>query len=105
MDLHHLLLAGLPAHSALPLITEVRCEDRQVRFVPIQEVTIYSITSSACASRVEGTVRPSASAALRLMTSSNLVGCSTGSSAGFAPFNILSTKVATRRKRSTKLAP
>ena len=25
MDLHHLLLAGLPAHSALPLIADVRC--------------------------------------------------------------------------------
>jgi hypothetical protein len=30
-------------------------------------------------------VRPSALAVLRLMTRSNLVGCSTGSSAGFAP--------------------
>jgi hypothetical protein len=27
-------------------------------------------------------------AALRLMTSSNFVGCSTGNSAGFAPFRI-----------------
>ena len=32
-----------------------------------------------------GTSRPSAFAALRLMTSSNLVGCSTGRSPGFAP--------------------
>src|SRR5215813_9311942 len=38
----------------------------------------HSITSSASASRVGGTVRPSALAVLRLMASSNLTGCSTG---------------------------
>ncbi len=37
-----------------------------------------------------GIVRPRALAVLRLMTSSNLVGCSTGRSAGFAPLKILS---------------
>src|SRR5262249_59187563 len=51
----------------------------------------HSITSSAVASSVRGTVRPSALAVLRLMTSSNLVGCWTGSSAGFAPLRILPT--------------
>src|SRR6202042_2613582 len=35
----------------------------------------YSITLSAAVSKVGGTVRPSALAALRLMTSSKLVGC------------------------------
>jgi hypothetical protein len=50
----------------------------------------YSITSSARASSGGGTVRPSAFAVLRLMTRSNLVGCSTGMSAGLAPRNILS---------------
>ena len=35
----------------------------------------YSITSSASASSVGGTVRPSALAVLRLITNSNLVGC------------------------------
>src|SRR5205814_3065846 len=39
---------------------------------------IYSITSSARASSKGGTVSPSTFAVLRLMTSSNLVGCSTG---------------------------
>ena len=43
------------------------------------------------ASIVGGMVRPSALAVLRLITSSNLVGCCTGRSAGFAPFSILST--------------
>ena len=38
-----------------------------------------------------GIVRPSALAVLILMTSSNLVGCWTGRSAGLAPFRILST--------------
>jgi hypothetical protein len=33
-------------------------------------------------------VNPNAVAVLRLMTSSNFVGCSTGRSAGFAPLRI-----------------
>src|ERR1700738_3302875 len=45
----------------------------------------YSITSSASARSFAGTVRPSALAALMLMTRSNLVGCMTGSSEGFSP--------------------
>ena len=57
----------------------------------------HSITSSASASSVGGMSRPSALAVLRLMTSSNLVGCSTGKSAGFAPRRILSTSSAARR--------
>jgi hypothetical protein len=36
-------------------------------------------------------MRPSALAVLRLMMSSNLVGCSTGRSLGLAPLKILST--------------
>src|SRR5262245_29649989 len=51
----------------------------------------HSSTSSARASRVSGTVRPSALAVLRFTTRSNLVGCSTGRSAGLAPRRILST--------------
>src|SRR5215471_16462257 len=65
----------------------------------------HSITSSARASSVSGTVRPSALAVLRLMTNSHLVGCSTGMSLGFAPRRILSTKSAERRNRSEKSAP
>src|SRR6266540_949972 len=60
----------------------------------------HSITSSASASIDGGTFRPSALAVLRLMVSSNLVGCSTGSSAGLAPLRILSTKLAARKYRS-----
>src|SRR5262249_31383513 len=51
----------------------------------------HSITSSARASSVGGTSRLIALAVLRLTTSSNLVGCSTGRSPGFAPRAILST--------------
>src|SRR5262244_1079740 len=65
----------------------------------------YCMTSSARLSRDGGIVRPSALAVLALITSSNFVGCSTGRSAGFAPFRILSTNVALRRKRSRKLGP
>src|SRR5499433_1632486 len=63
----------------------------------------YSITSSARASSVGGTVRPSARAVFILMTSSKSVGCSTGRSAGRAPFRILSTYTAALRNRSTYL--
>ena len=45
-------------------------------------------------------VNPSALAVFRLMTNSNFVGCSTGRSAGLAPFKILSTKTAARRQIS-----
>src|SRR6187551_341616 len=45
----------------------------------------HSITSSASASSLSGTMRPSALAVLRLRTSSNLVGCITGRSAGLVP--------------------
>src|SRR4026209_881542 len=48
----------------------------------------HSITSSARASSVEGISRRSALAALGLVTRSNFVGCSTGKSAGLAPFSI-----------------
>src|SRR5262249_19256760 len=57
----------------------------------------HSITSSASARSDGGTVRPSVLALFILMTSSNFVGCSTGRSAGFAPLNILSTKLAARK--------
>src|SRR5262245_26342567 len=52
------------------------CQSRP--FAPQQNDPIYSITSSARASSVGGTVKPSAFAVLRLMTSSYLVGACTG---------------------------
>src|SRR5688572_3960548 len=54
-------------------------------------LTGYRITLSALASTFGGIVRPICLAVLRLITSSNFVGCSTGRSAGLAPLRILST--------------
>ena len=66
-----------------------------VRFVPKADISAanitYSITSSARARSVGGTVRPSALAVLRLITSSYLVGACTGRSAGFSPLRMRST--------------
>src|SRR5262249_27451502 len=52
---------------------------------------LHSITSSAMASSLSGTVRPSAFAVLRLITISYLVGACTGRSAGFSPLRMRST--------------
>src|SRR4029434_2924450 len=63
------------------------------------------ITLSARARTLGGIVKPICLAAFRLMISSNFVGCSTGKSAGLAPFKILSTYVAARRNKSEMVAP
>src|SRR5262249_37474376 len=55
----------------------------------------------AFANRLGGIVSPIRLAVLRLTTNSNVFGCSTGRSAGFRPFKILSTKAATRCCLST----
>src|SRR5262249_43649795 len=65
----------------------------------------HSITSLARASSVGATVRSRVLAVLRLMLSANLVGCSTGTSPGFAPLRIRSTCVAARRNMSEMLGP
>ena len=57
----------------------------------------YSITSSARAHSVGGMSRPIAFAVMRFTARSNLVGCSTGMSAGLVPRKILSTISAERR--------
>jgi hypothetical protein len=51
----------------------------------------HSITSSASASNLSGTLRPSAFAVFRLITSSNLVGPCTGNWPGFSPRRMRST--------------
>ena len=65
----------------------------------------YWITSSARSSRDGGIAIPSTLAVFRLITSSNFTGCSTGRSAGLAPFRILSTCRAARRNISGQLGP
>src|SRR5258708_17370335 len=49
---------------------------------------VHSMTSSASARSLSGTVRPSIRAVGTLMTSSNLVDCTTGRSAGFVPLRM-----------------
>src|SRR5262249_14358185 len=83
--------------SALPPKTDMVQQDRDVCLVPKADILRsskegrYSITSSASCWSLSGTSRPSVLAVLRLMTSSNLVGCSTGNSAGLAPCMTLAT--------------
>ena len=60
----------------------------------------YSITRFARNINSCGIASPSLLAVARLTTSSKIVGCSTGSSFGLAPFRILSTYVAARRKNT-----
>src|SRR6516162_6678316 len=64
-----------------------------------------SITSSARVRIVGGTVIPIALAVLRLIRSSNFVGCSTGRSAGFAPLRILSMNAPARRYKLGTCGP
>jgi hypothetical protein len=57
-----------------------------VRFGPKADIVpLYSITSSARPSNDRGTLSPRDFAVLRFMTSSSLVNCCTGRSAGFSP--------------------
>ena len=63
-----------------------------------EQASGYWITSATARSD-GGTARPSAFAVLRLMISSNLLGCSTGISPGFVPRRILSTMSAACRNR------
>jgi hypothetical protein len=57
----------------------------------LQQRALYSIISSAVASSVDGMATPRALAVFKLITSSNLVGACTGSSAGFSPLRMRST--------------
>src|ERR1035437_1028390 len=91
---------ALPVVRSCPIATKLlRCRECPL-CAKSRHRAAYSITSSARASSIGGTARPIALAVLRLITSSNLVGCSTGRSLGFAPLKILSATVAARRKSS-----
>src|SRR5262245_54250739 len=73
------------------------------RRMPI--ASFHLITLSALASTFGGMVSPICFADMEFITRLNFVGCSTGRSAGFVPFRILSTKMAARRHESSRLAP
>jgi hypothetical protein len=77
--------------SALPPKADIAGRRLDVRFVPKADsctatTDVYSITASARATTAGGISSPMALAVFRLMTNSNLVGCNTGRSAGFSPF-------------------
>ena len=78
-------------HEGTNLAQVGRRADRAHIAVRAAVIAAHRITSSAWKRMDEGSVRPRAWAVLRLMTNSNLVGLSTGSSAGLVPFRILST--------------
>jgi hypothetical protein len=63
------------------------------------------MTSLARARSDGGTVRPSDSAVLRLITSSNVVGCWTGRSAGVTPLRIFPAKMPAWRETEVRLGP
>src|SRR5262249_43800502 len=77
--------------------SDIDCVFRHVRFGPKADSCSaakkkhYSITSSTRVSSDDGTVRSSALAVFRLITSSNLVAACTGKSAGFSPLRMRST--------------
>src|SRR6266581_2653660 len=85
----HLSYSSAPPYSCGAFVTHDPLRTSSPSF--------HSISSSARRRNDSGIVKPSAFAVLRLMTSSNLVGCSTGRSAGLAPFRILSTWAAAWR--------
>jgi len=102
--------ALVSARSVLPPQADSVRWTSQVRKVPTstpapQQLEPYSSTSSAINRNSRFIVSPSSLAVFKLTSSSNLVGCSTGRSAGFAPFRILSTYVAARRFRSARFDP
>ena len=67
-----------------PLAT-VGLKEAACRKGPISDICSPIMTLSAFATNVAGTVTPIALAVLRLITSSNLVDCSTGMSATLVP--------------------
>jgi hypothetical protein len=89
------------------IVRRKRCEDANARNPPTllrmrhdrprssraaeqrdEIAALHSITSSARASSVGGIVRPIVFAVCKLMTNSNLVGCTTGRSAGLVPLRM-----------------
>ena len=87
-------LIGRAVHGDVTRVAKSEDRPERVNLGPDSAVLPfagYSITSSARASSVGGTVRPSALAVLRLITSSYLVGACTGRSAGFSPLRMRST--------------
>src|SRR5215467_12888102 len=82
-----------------------RAESNDAVALDANDCSHGSMTWSARPNTDGGIVTPSALAVLRLIISSNLVGCSIGRSPGLAPLRILSTYRPARRYRSGKSVP
>ena len=82
--------ASDPAAARAPRAASRRAADQRDELTA-SDVHAHSMTSSARASSVSGTLMPSALAVLRLITSSYFVGACTGRSAGFSPLRMRST--------------
>src|SRR6516225_9527699 len=88
-----LIWCSAPSGHGNGLRLWIRTSDRRTAHEPVKltldfehaRVSSHSMTSSARTRIDGGTVRPSVLAVSRLMTSSKVVGCWTGRSAGFAP--------------------
>src|SRR5262245_6761016 len=87
----------------LGLASERRREDAPTHDADERSPVHYWMISSALTRKDCGIVSPRALAVFRLITNSNLVGCSTGRSPGFAPRRILSVSTAALRQSSGRL--
>ena len=83
-------VAAKPDHRHRRLLRARRQRPRGRRAAKQRDelASFHSITSSAMASSAGGNVRSRALAVLRLITSSNLVDCTTGNSLGLSPFRM-----------------
>jgi Resolvase, N terminal domain len=86
-------------HAQQQLAERLRCERDEAMELQaasaevLKIISAYSITSSAAVSSAGERESPSVLAVFRFITSSNLVGCCIGNSAGFAPLRILSIEM------------
>src|SRR5262249_51407874 len=85
---HKRIFCHVETLSALPPRADMCGATRGVRWAKSGHQLPYSITSSARAMSVGGTVRARLLAVERLMDRANLVGCITGRSEGFSPLRM-----------------
>jgi hypothetical protein len=90
-DVTHDAMVGNSHYRGMILLPSQIVGVRSEREQGDELAALHSITSSARASSVGGTSKPSVFAVFRLMTNSNFVGSWTGRSAGFAPLRIRAT--------------
>jgi hypothetical protein len=84
-------LSALPPKATDCCIAAKRCDGPTTAVSRCSKSQGYSITSSASDSKLSESFSPSVLAVFRLIAISNLVGCNTGNSAGFAPPRTLPT--------------